>query len=185
MSNDFSRKCIALTHIKSETCSSLLLSQIFLLNHLSNSTKRHTKTLSFIMLHGAPMRPRRSNGSGGNGGAWHDPITVATGEYGVRSSRHYRSSSPSKNRYKKWISKFAHVSNVFTNEKKRLPRWILATMMIAIILSTTRRSSQKSSSSTIKEDSSIVEKENTLKGCLLYTSPSPRDATLSRMPSSA
>ena len=24
-----------------------------------------------------------------------------------------------------------------------------------------------------------------LKGCLLYTSPSPRDATLSRMPSSA
>ena len=26
---------------------------------------------------------------------------------------------------------------------------------------------------------------NTVKGCLLYTSPSPRDATLSRMPSSA
>ena len=25
----------------------------------------------------------------------------------------------------------------------------------------------------------------TLRGCLLYTSPSPRDATLSRMPSSA
>ena len=28
-------------------------------------------------------------------------------------------------------------------------------------------------------------KVNTDKGCLLYTSPSPRDATLSRMPSSA
>ena len=28
-------------------------------------------------------------------------------------------------------------------------------------------------------------KEQPLKGCLLYTSPSPRDATLSRMPSSA
>ena len=27
--------------------------------------------------------------------------------------------------------------------------------------------------------------ENKLKTCLLYTSPSPRDATLSRMPSSA
>ena len=26
---------------------------------------------------------------------------------------------------------------------------------------------------------------NNIKGCLLYTSPSPRDATLSRMPSSA
>ena len=28
-------------------------------------------------------------------------------------------------------------------------------------------------------------KEHNLKSCLLYTSPSPRDATLSRMPSSA
>ena len=28
-------------------------------------------------------------------------------------------------------------------------------------------------------------KESELNGCLLYTSPSPRDATLSRMPSSA
>ena len=27
--------------------------------------------------------------------------------------------------------------------------------------------------------------EDVLEGCLLYTSPSPRDATLSRMPSSA
>ena len=32
---------------------------------------------------------------------------------------------------------------------------------------------------------SAVAKAQTLKGCLLYTSPSPRDATLSRMPSSA
>ena len=31
----------------------------------------------------------------------------------------------------------------------------------------------------------IGEEEDLLKGCLLYTSPSPRDATLSRMPSSA
>ena len=31
--------------------------------------------------------------------------------------------------------------------------------------------------------SSVVDKN--LKNCLLYTSPSPRDATLSRMPSSA
>ena len=30
-----------------------------------------------------------------------------------------------------------------------------------------------------------VEERNKEKGCLLYTSPSPRDATLSRMPSSA
>ena len=30
-----------------------------------------------------------------------------------------------------------------------------------------------------------IPKEATLSGCLLYTSPSPRDATLSRMPSSA
>ena len=31
----------------------------------------------------------------------------------------------------------------------------------------------------------IYKKASMLKGCLLYTSPSPRDATLSRMPSSA
>ena len=30
-----------------------------------------------------------------------------------------------------------------------------------------------------------LKKENLIKHCLLYTSPSPRDATLSRMPSSA
>ena len=30
-----------------------------------------------------------------------------------------------------------------------------------------------------------LEGEGSIKGCLLYTSPSPRDATLSRMPSSA
>ena len=62
--------------------------------------------------------------------------------------------------------KSAHVSNVFTNEKKRLPRWIIAMMMITIILLTTRRSSQ-SSFSMIKEDSSIVEKESTIKGVKL------------------
>ena len=33
------------------------------------------------------------------------------------------------------------------------------------------------------EDKSFLHKNH--KGCLLYTSPSPRDATLSRMPSSA
>ena len=33
--------------------------------------------------------------------------------------------------------------------------------------------------------SGIVDKLDELKICLLYTSPSPRDATLSRMPSSA
>ena len=33
--------------------------------------------------------------------------------------------------------------------------------------------------------SNLVEKIEELLGCLLYTSPSPRDATLSRMPSSA
>ena len=31
----------------------------------------------------------------------------------------------------------------------------------------------------------LTENEALLKNCLLYTSPSPRDATLSRMPSSA
>ena len=31
----------------------------------------------------------------------------------------------------------------------------------------------------------VIERDPTYKTCLLYTSPSPRDATLSRMPSSA
>ena len=35
------------------------------------------------------------------------------------------------------------------------------------------------------ESLDIVKNGRSLKGCLLYTSPSPRDATLSRMPSSA
>ena len=34
-------------------------------------------------------------------------------------------------------------------------------------------------------EESLNEKADTLEACLLYTSPSPRDATLSRMPSSA
>ena len=34
-------------------------------------------------------------------------------------------------------------------------------------------------------DLTVQEVERALRGCLLYTSPSPRDATLSRMPSSA
>ena len=33
--------------------------------------------------------------------------------------------------------------------------------------------------------SQALDRARTHKGCLLYTSPSPRDATLSRMPSSA
>ena len=37
----------------------------------------------------------------------------------------------------------------------------------------------------VKVRKSIVNNSKRLKGCLLYTSPSPRDATLSRMPSSA
>ena len=36
-----------------------------------------------------------------------------------------------------------------------------------------------------KVDSIKIENETVAKICLLYTSPSPRDATLSRMPSSA
>ena len=35
------------------------------------------------------------------------------------------------------------------------------------------------------KDKSEIQKGDVLMGCLLYTSPSPRDATLSRMPSSA
>ena len=35
------------------------------------------------------------------------------------------------------------------------------------------------------EGASAQAKKLNLKSCLLYTSPSPRDATLSRMPSSA
>ena len=38
---------------------------------------------------------------------------------------------------------------------------------------------------TIKDRDIAVRSEDNVKGCLLYTSPSPRDATLSRMPSSA
>ena len=35
------------------------------------------------------------------------------------------------------------------------------------------------------DDSENIEPEKEVTPCLLYTSPSPRDATLSRMPSSA
>ena len=31
----------------------------------------------------------------------------------------------------------------------------------------------------------LIDKEKRIRGCLLYTSPSPRDKTVSRMPSSA
>ena len=31
----------------------------------------------------------------------------------------------------------------------------------------------------------LLQEDNKIRSCLLYTSPSPRDATLSRMPSSA
>ena len=35
------------------------------------------------------------------------------------------------------------------------------------------------------EKPAALDKEGKIRDCLLYTSPSPRDATLSRMPSSA
>ena len=35
------------------------------------------------------------------------------------------------------------------------------------------------------DDSDLINEIESIEGCLLYTSPSPRDATLSRMPSSA
>ena len=38
---------------------------------------------------------------------------------------------------------------------------------------------------TLKRDTKLILDESDSYGCLLYTSPSPRDATLSRMPSSA
>ena len=44
---------------------------------------------------------------------------------------------------------------------------------------------RKTTSGTIGEQRKIVLELNLLADCLLYTSPSPRDATLSRMPSSA
>ena len=46
---------------------------------------------------------------------------------------------------------------------------------------------KKAGTSRSKKKSTISAKAyaNMKKGCLLYTSPSPRDATLSRMPSSA
>ena len=37
----------------------------------------------------------------------------------------------------------------------------------------------------MEDTAATPEKENSRSACLLYTSPSPRDATLSRMPSSA
>ena len=40
-------------------------------------------------------------------------------------------------------------------------------------------------SAIISEQSQEIASKENLKNCLLYTSPSPRDATLSRMPSSA
>src|SRR5680860_1799592 len=39
--------------------------------------------------------------------------------------------------------------------------------------------------SVIREESKFLSKSESHKGCLLYTSPSPRDGLLSRMPSSA
>ena len=45
------------------------------------------------------------------------------------------------------------------------------------------RDATKNKIEIIKEKSSFF--EDNFEGCLLYTSPSPRDATLSRMPSSA
>ena len=47
------------------------------------------------------------------------------------------------------------------------------------------KTKNNSESSSKNEDSNIVNEEITSNTCLLYTSPSPRDATLSRMPSSA
>ena len=38
---------------------------------------------------------------------------------------------------------------------------------------------------TLQPDQTMRQRMVLMKGCLLYTSPSPRDATLSRMPSSA
>ena len=40
-------------------------------------------------------------------------------------------------------------------------------------------------SDVVKEINSVLEYIDEIYSCLLYTSPSPRDATLSRMPSSA
>ena len=37
----------------------------------------------------------------------------------------------------------------------------------------------------VKSDANIADKEECIIACLLYTSPSPRDGLLSRMPSSA
>ena len=47
------------------------------------------------------------------------------------------------------------------------------------------RTTSKSHEWMNKYNGGFIEKLSEIKDCLLYTSPSPRDATLSRMPSSA
>ena len=49
----------------------------------------------------------------------------------------------------------------------------------------TMRTFHVGGTASVKQDSQIVTKSDGILNCLLYTSPSPRDATLSRMPSSA
>ena len=59
------------------------------------------------------------------------------------------------------------------------------TMSNSIIITTTSEKSEDKWIQTIETDSPEVEGFPSMDACLLYTSPSPRDATLSRMPSSA
>ena len=53
------------------------------------------------------------------------------------------------------------------------------------VLRSITRSSKRKQINNRKEENAFDKEESEVSDCLLYTSPSPRDATLSRMPSSA
>ena len=59
------------------------------------------------------------------------------------------------------------------------------TAKVTVMKSATTRRRRSLLNKTNSSGRSGLGSHDTAKGCLLYTSPSPRDATLSRMPSSA
>ena len=72
------------------------------------------------------------------------------------------------------------IMNVFCTKKKKLAHKILSFLLMKILDCTLRDGGYYNNWDFSKD---LV--NDYLKACLLYTSPSPRDATLSRMPSSA
>ena len=77
---------------------------------------------------------------------------------------------------------------MFSNLKVRTGLMLaqLAVALAALVAIALGWNSMRSSADTINAlDSLSVQQSNLIKDCLLYTSPSPRDLSTSRMPSSA